>query len=183
MKKNYITSYLLGAIVFFGCVSCVFGGDKTEKEYVVTINGIEIYNSAAIGLLRSIIREEKEAINIVDQGTGKNLGVTAEILKPETNILIIDSKIMANVSELFEIFKERRKKSPDECNYYSGPVKDKNVLLMKIGNQFCISDKISYTTNEILLCINDNNQIIKFEFLYPRSTDPNSVQNAEPMHE
>ena len=176
MKKNCIMSYLVGVVVFFSCVSCVFGGDKMEKEYIVTINGIKMRNNAATALLNNIVKEEKEAVNVVDQSIGKNLDVTIEVLKPKMNIFIDKSKNIANVLELFEILKEQ-KKSLSRFKYF-GPLKDKNVILMKVGNQFCISD----TINEINLCINDNNQIIKIVF-YPESTVPNYVKEAEPIEE
>ncbi len=90
MKKSCIMSSLICIITLFSYIyaSCVLGANKMggENEYIVTINGIEMYSGAAIELLERIIREEKEIVNIVDKNMGRTLDVTEEILKPEVKM-------------------------------------------------------------------------------------------------
>jgi len=179
MKKNYIVSCLICIIAFFSYsyASCVFGADKMDREhkYTVTVNGIEMYKDAATILLRQIVKEEKEAISIVDKSTEKNLEVSTEILKPEMNILISNSKNVANMSELFEILKEHAVNLSNQIIYtvYKG----RNITSMKIDDDFCTSDGF----NQTFLCINGKTQITKMRIF--RSNIPSNIEKAIPMHE
>ena len=188
MKKNYIVSCLICIIAFFSYsyASCVFGADKMsrEEEYIVTINGIKMYNSAAINLLNSIIREEKGTANIVDESTEKSLDVAVETLKSGISISIDKSKNMEYISKLFEGLKEHATKSPD--NYYSyfhvEPIKS-IITSMKIGNRFCLfrfpSDEIGC---KITLCINDKIQVVALS-ITGNTVIPSETQKVTPIHE
>jgi hypothetical protein len=179
MKKNYVVSCLICIIAFFSYsyTSYVLGADKMgrEKEYTVTINGIEMYKDAATILLRQIIKEEKDSVSIVDKNTEKNLDASTEILKPEMNVLINNSKNVANVSELFEILKEHAVKFPDKIEH--GVFKGRNITSMKLDNSFCASDGFSQT----FLCVNGKTQITKMYIF--RSSIPSDIEKAIPMHE
>jgi hypothetical protein len=151
----------------------------SEKEYTVIINGIEMYKDAATVLLRHIIKEEKELISVVDKNTEKNLDLSTDILKPEMNILINNSKGVANVSELFETLKEHAVKFSDKL-VYGGVFKGKDITSTKYGDKFCVSDSFNKTFL-CMLCINSKTQITKMYIF--RDNVPSDIEKAIPMHE
>ena len=180
MKKNYIMSSLIGIMIFFSCASCVFGGDEMDKNYLVTINGIEMYyKDAATMLLDQIIKEEKEAVSVVDKGIGKNLDITMDILKPERNILINNSKNMAKILELFETVKSYAANPQNKVS--SGVIFEANfILLMRVGNEFTISKNYIDDKTKTFLSVNDKNQITKINII---SNAPSEIKGATPIFE
>jgi len=184
MKKNYITSCLVGAVIFFSCLSYVFAGDKMKKKYIVTINEIEMYSSAATSLLKSIAREEKDVASIFDKSTGKGLNIAIKILKPEMNILIDNSRNMEYISKLFEGLKEHATKSPDKptSDFYIEHIKNP-ITSIRIDDQFCLfhlPDEIEYKIN---LCINNKIQVTNLSIFKTDSIIPSETQKATPIHE
>ena len=179
MKKNYIMSFLIGIMVFWGCVSYVFGGDEMTKNYLVTINGIEMYNNAAAELLNKIVGEEKELVSVVDKDAGRNLNITENIIKPGVNILIENSKIMERILKLFEEVKKYVTESKNMLGY-NKILKSDNVVLMKLNEGYTISDRRNIS-DEFFLYVNNTFQIIKIRFF--RNDSTSEIRNAIPIPE
>jgi len=167
--------YIAVMIVFFSCISSAFGMNKIEENYIVTINGVEMYNNAAIVLLRQIADDEKEIVSIYDRKTEERLEVAENILKPGINILIDDSKEMAIVSMLVEKLRIRYHDYLDSC----GIIKDEDISVMRIGDKFSLADS-SDIGDRIILFINDMFQVTK---MYIFRGGPSEVQSAIPIPE
>jgi hypothetical protein len=175
MKKNYIVLCLIGIIAFFSYTPCVLGVDTTEKESIVTINGIEMSYDAATALVKHITKEEKEIANIVDKSTEKYFDIEIEALKPGMDILINNSKNMETILELFEISKEHVMTLKDNT-ISQIQLKNKPITLMKINDKFCIIDD----NNKIILFINNKIQISKIN-IFPATLS--GIEKAIPIHE